>query len=305
MSDVDTQVWTTQQWRGEVLDWVAEQGARPLAPVTQPRRTPWSTVLRIPTPDGVVWFKAAGQGCAFEGGLLQALAAYDAPHVVRPTAVSGSRGWVLLPDGGPTLREAGGTLADWERVLTGYGELQRAVEGLPLPGVEDLRPSVLPAVLDGLLSTVPVEPLAELRALEPVFATWCAELATSGVVASVQHDDLHDANAFVDGTVFDFGDACLAHPFSSLLVTLRVAAHRFGLAAGAPELRRLRDAYLEPWTDGWSRAELELLALFATRVGKVCRVRAWQRALTGVRDPGEHAEAVPGWLEELLEQDVF
>jgi hypothetical protein len=297
--------WTTAAWRTEVLDWVAQQGHRPRGQVTQPRLRPWSTALQIPTADGQVWFKAGGPGCGFEAGLLQALALYDAPHCLRPLAVDVDRGWMLLPDAGPTLRDTMPGLGDWERVLTGYALLQRSVEGRVLPGVEDLAPSLLPMVLDELLEVVPVDPLEDLRALRPRFASWCDELATSGIAVTVQHDDLHDGNVFADGTVFDFGDACLAHPFSSLLVTLRVAQDRFALATGGPELRRLRDAYLEPWTDRHSRAELELLALLAIRVGKVCRVRAWQRALVGVADPGEHAEAVPGWLEELLEEDVF
>ena len=80
--------------------------------------------------------------------------------------------------------------------------------------------------------------------------------------ASLQHDDLHDANIFVpyDGVgpyrVFDWGDASVAHPFTTLLVTLRVVAYRLELAGGAPELLRLRDAYLEPWTGEHDRATL-------------------------------------------------
>lgn len=297
--------WTSAAFRAAALSWVEEQGVLPRGRVTQPRVRPWSTALRIPTADGVVWLKAAGPGCAFEAGLLRALAAYDAPHVLRPLAVDPARGWLLLPDGGPVLRETSPRLRDWEPVLAGYGELQRAVEHRPLPGVEDLRPHLLPGLLEELLSTVPTDRTDELRALQPRFAQWCDELAASGVRPTLQHDDLHDGNVFVDGTVFDLGDACLAHPFSSLLVTLRVAAARYDLPPGDPGLERLRDAYLEPWTDALSRLELELLALLAVRVGKVGRARAWQRALQGVADPGEHAEAVPGWLEELLEPDDF
>ena len=104
-----------------------------------------------------------------------------------------------------------------------------------------------------------------------------------------------------DGRFFDWGDADLAFPFTSMLVTLRVARSRWPDLA----LARLRDAYLEAWTDTHSRAELELLTLLATRAGKVGRAAAWVRALTDVPDPGEHREAAPGWLEELLEEDVF
>jgi hypothetical protein len=298
--------WTTDAWRTAALTWAAEHGTEPVAKLTQHIR-PWSTALRIPTADGTVWLKAGGPGTAFEAGLVQALTRYGAPHLLVPLAVDVDRGWLLLPDGGPTLRsvlDRDPDLGRWEQVLGKYAELQRAVEGRPLPGVEDQRPERMPALFDRLLEELPVEQLADLRALQPRFETWCEELAESGITATVQHDDLHDNNVFASQLFFDWGDATLAHPFSSLLVALRSAAARWSLQAGAPELVRLRDAYLEPWTDAHSRTELEFYALIATRVGKVGRSAAWVRALQGV-DPGVHAEAAPAWLEELLAPDVF
>ncbi|MGB8650912.1 MAG: phosphotransferase [Mycobacteriales bacterium] len=297
--------WTSPTWHAEALAWA---DVTPVGPVTQPHLRPWSTALRIPTADGVVWFKAGGSGTAFEARLLRALNAYGAPQLLTALKVDVERGWLLLPDGGPTLRSAldrDPDLHRWEPVLQGYAALQRAVEHRALPGAEDQRPQCMPALLEALLRELPVGPRAELEALQPRFAGWCDELAGSGVVPTLQHDDLHDNNVFASGVVYDWGDAVLAFPFATLLVTLRSAARRWELAPGAPELVRLRDAYLEPWTDTHSRTELELLCLLATRVGKVGRSRAWQRALTGVPDPGEHAEAAPGWLEELLEEDVF
>jgi hypothetical protein len=293
---------------GEALEWAAEQGWAPTGEVTRPHERPWSSVWRIPTDDGYAWLKVCGPGTAYEAGLVDALARYDAPNLLAPLAVDVDRGWLLLPDCGPTLRAAldrHPDLGEWERALPRYAALQRHVEGLPLPGVQDHSPALLPAVLDELLATLPVGPRAELEALRPRFAGWCEELAGSGIVATVQHDDLHDGSVLASHLVLDWGDAVLSHPFCSLLVTLRSVARRWSLEPGARELERLRDAYLEAWTDGHSQVELELQALLATRVGKVSRAQAWVRALTGVADPGEHAEAAPGWLEELLEEDVF
>jgi hypothetical protein len=300
--------------REAALAWAAEQGVV-AADVTQPHVRPWSTALRLSTADGVVWLKAGAPGTAFEAGLLAALVSYDAPHLLRPIAVDVDRGWLLLPEGGRTLRmqlERDPDPEHWQRVLARYARLQRCVEGRDLPGADDLRPERMPAALDGLLATAGVDEtlLPALRELQPRFATWCDELASSAVTATVQHDDLHDGNVFAgraDDQVFDWGDACLAMPFGSLLVVLRSAAQRWSLPAEDAMLRRLRDAYLEAWTDVHSRAELELLALLATRVAKVGRALAWQRALGAVpvHERGEHAEAVPGWVEELLEPDVF
>jgi hypothetical protein len=297
--------------REAALAWVAEQGVV-THEVTTPHVRPWSTALRLSTEDGIVWLKAGGPGTAFEARLVRALVEYGAGHLLVPLAVEPDRGWLLLPDGGRTLRTQLDSDPDprhWERVLPRYAALQRSVEGRDLPGADDLRPDQLPPLLDQLLTTVNLDQtvLPALRELQPRFASWCDELTGCSVVATVQHDDLHDGNVFArrsDDLIFDWGDASYAMPFCSLLVVLRSAAARWSLAPGDPVLRRLRDAYLEAWTDVHSRAELELLALLATRVGKVSRAVAWQRALTGV-EPGEHSEAVPGWLEELLEPDVF
>lgn len=298
--------------REAALSWAASAGADAVAEVTQPHVRPWSTALRIPTADGAVWLKATAPGTSSEAELLQALVSYDAPHLLRPLAVDVEHGWLLLPEGGRTLRtqlDADPRPDHWERVLPRYAALQRSVEGSPLPGCEDLRPHRLPLLLDELLDTagVSADQLPHLRALQPTYAQWCAELDACSVQPTVQHDDLHDGNVFAgrdDDLVFDWGDACLSTPFGSLLVVLRSAARRWELPAEDPVLRRLRDAYLEAWTDVHSRAELELLALLATRVTKVCRSLSWQRALAGTPDSPD-AEAVPGWLEELLEPDVF
>lgn len=302
--------WTSPAFLDAAAAWA---GVPLTGEVTQPHLRPWSTVLRLPTADGPLWLKACAPGTAYEVGLLGTLAAYDAPYVLRPIALDTDRAWALLPDGGPQLRgllDRDPDLSRWEVVLAQYAQLQRAVEGRPLPGVPDARPALVPAQLDGLLAEVAVDPalLPGLRALQPRFASWCDELAGCAVLPTLQHDDLHDGNVFVQRAVsifHDLGDSSFAHPFGSLLVAQRNIASRWELAPGGPELRRLRDAYLEPWTDVHDRAELELLALLATRVAKVGRVRAWQRALAGVPAGNEWAEAVPGWLEELLEPDVF
>ncbi len=141
-------------------------------------------------------------------------------------------------------------------------------------GVPDLRPDALPAHLADLLADedrcscrrAGRHHAAQLAAAAggpgPLRATGATSSPPPALPPSLQHDDLHDANIFVpyDGVgpyrVFDWGDASVAHPFATLLVTLRVVADRLELADGAPELLRLRDAYLEPWTGEHDRATL-------------------------------------------------
>ena len=85
----------------------------------------------------------------------------------------------------------------------------------------------------------------------------CARLADFGIPATLQHDDLHDANVFVgDGRYrfFDWGDAVVAHPFFSLLVrcgSRRTLASR----TGTPRCSAA-DAYLDLWRSYGTPPEL-------------------------------------------------
>ncbi len=327
----DAPQWLDADWRATAVSWVTGQldevGLSIVGDVEQPHIYPWSTVLRVPTAEGPVWFKANARGTAYEAGLLQALGRWCPDRVLVPLAVDTERGWLLLPDGGTTLRAAEGGRTDlghWERVLVEYAEMQRLLasraEDMVDLGVPDLRPANLPDHLadlladeDALLAERPdalsIEQLEGLRAGQDRFRRWCEELAASGVPASLQHDDLHDGNVFVpyDGAgayrVFDWGDASVAHPFTTLLITLRVVSYRLQLPNGAPELFRLRDSYLEPWTAEHDRDTLVGACRLALLTGPVGRALSWRRSLLDATPPARvrHGEGIPGWLAEIGE----
>jgi hypothetical protein len=279
--------------------WIEAVTPAPLiGPVEPVRDRPWSFVAKVPTTDGVLWFKENRGGTRFEAGLLGALAGWVPDAVLAPIAIHPDCGWSLQPDGGPILREAEVAPGpeDWERVLTGHAELQRRLaervpEMLEL-GVPDQRPDGLMAQFDRL--PVPAA-VAELR---PRWADLCDELAASAVPASLDHDDLHDGNVFTSGKFFDWGDSNIAHPFAVLLVSLRVAGQRFPDPA---VLDRLRDAYLEVWTDLADAPTLRREAEAARRLGMIGRSLSWSRSLPDEAARAEYGENVVGWLEELLE----
>ncbi|HTF12539.1 MAG TPA: phosphotransferase, partial [Asanoa sp.] len=178
-------------------------------------------------------------------------------------------------------------------------------------GVPDQRPAVLPALLGELLDDPAVradlgtDRLAAVTAVAPDLARWSAELAADGLGASLQHDDLHDGNVFATYRFFDWGDASVAHPFGTLLVTLSSAGHTFGLDPGAPELLRLRDAYLSGWPG--DPAALRRSATLACRVTRVSRALSWRRALHRSALPLEDdvRTAPAEWLAELTAPDVI
>jgi hypothetical protein len=331
MIDYAMNRWRDREWLGRAAAWatnrLAERGHSLVGEPEQTYVRPWSTLLRLPTRDGVFWFKANAIGTAHEGPLIETLARCAPDHVLRPLAIDVREGWLLLPDGGLTLRVAQGgetDIAHWEEILTDHAQLQRKAaphaDELAALGVPDVRPERLPEIRADLLDDIAAlrvgradglttEQRRQLRADSDRYAGLCAELAAIGIPASVNHDDLHDNNVFVPAQagghyqVFDWGDASVAHPFAVLLIALRVAAHLHNVGPGDPALLRLRDAYLEPWTGEFDRTSLVQAVRLALRVGGVSRALSYRSALVegSPADHDEYGDGVPQWLLELYE----
>lgn len=295
--------WDDPGWQAEALGWVDDQlvklGLRRSSSPVVPRLRPWSVTVQVPTVDGSpVWFKATTSEGAFEARLLDALAELVPARVVAPLAVDGARGWTLTPHvvARPlrAVLDADRSLRHWEEPLRAYASMQRglsaAVPELLALGVPDLRPLALPGLY------------ARLGGAGGELASWCAELAASPVPPSIDHGDLHDGHLLEDGRVFDWGDASVAHPFASLLVTLRVVSERHAEPFGSPALQRLRDVYLEPWTSEYDRADLHRWVTLALRLGAIGRTLSWQRIFPGIGPEVRHSHAaqVAAWLRRFL-----
>ena len=185
---------------------------------------------------------------------------------------------LLLPDGGPPGRI--------ETALPAYGELQRRLvphaERMIGLGVPDMRPAQMPERLDEALEATGGD--ARVAALRGDFADWCAELAAAPGEASLDHNDLHAGNVLDGDRFYDWGDAVVAHPFASMLVPL---------AAAGDDAVRLRDAYLEAFSDLAPHAELVHTLELACRVGKVARALTWQRAVAHDPDASPDFAAAP------------
>ncbi|MET8327837.1 phosphotransferase [Streptomyces sp. NPDC005181] len=312
--------WEQAAWREAALKWarqgLAAHGLRETGR-RKVRVRPWSVLVRMSV-DGHndVWFKANPPDSSFEAGLGEALARWVPEHVLRPLAVDADQGWSLLPDGGTLFADVlNNGLADpyaWEEPLRQYAAMQRELtphtEELEALGVPSARMAVLPATFDRLADSNTALESADrdaLRALRPRLVEWCAELADTGIRDSLDHSDLHEGQLFAAApgrfTFFDWGDATVAHPFTSLLVTARGARERYG----AEVLPRLRDAYLEPWTgDGHTAVELRRAVSLACRLGAIGRACSWGRLFPGVYgNPGDVGTAgdaeVARWLCEL------
>jgi hypothetical protein len=280
--------WTEPDWVAEAESWIRER-VEVAGELDQFHVRPWSTVIRVPTPGEDLYFKAVDKGFLFEPALSKRLFELAPDRVTAVLDTDLDRGWMLMRDAGLRLREVVLSTADlhhWEAALPRYAELQIAAAPLAgelvALGVPDSRLSVLPGQLRAVLAS-PVRGLSpdeHERALAalPEFKAMCDELAAYGIPETIQHDDLHDGQVFLDDgryRFFDWGDSCVSHPFHSLTVTLRATAAKLDLEPGGPEMLRLRDAYLEPFGD------LSEAANLAYRTGTIGRALAWDRFVRG------------------------
>jgi hypothetical protein len=311
---VSVGLWASDAWRAEAVGWLderlAEAGIARTGEVAQTHLRPWATVLRAPTTRGAVWLKAAGRDTAFEAGLYELLHRVAPDRVLTPLAVDTSRAWILLPDGGPSLGEClkgDPLMAALEQVLPEYGALQRelaphADEMLAL-GVPDMRPARMPARFDealdaawGYAGEADREGLARVAALRETVDRWCEELAAAPGAPSLDHNDLHPWNILPGdrhAQFYDWGDSVVAHPFASMLVALGVTRS----LVDEPDVTRLRDGYLEGFTDLAPRPALERTLQLACRVAKIARALTWHRAI-GAGGPGEVEER---WVRAPIE----
>jgi hypothetical protein len=311
--DTGVDVWASEAWRERAVSWLdaslAAAGLRRVGDAEQPHLRPWGTVLKVPTTGGPVWLKAAGPGTSFEVGLYEILHRVAPGQVLTPIAADAERGWIALPDGGPALgeRAAGADLVNALTVaLPQYGQLQRdlapRVGDLLALGVTDMRAAIMPARFDEALGAVrgyaastgtadEQAAFARLAPLRGTFVSWCDRLAASPVTPSLDHNDLHAWNVLMPGTggaararFYDWGDSVVAHPFASMLIGLGFMRYHLDVRDDDPAILRLRDAYLEAFSDLAPRAELVTVLELACRVGKVARALTWHRATTALGD---------------------
>lgn len=321
--------WESPAWRAEARAWIeaalAANGSRLSAELDPFHIRPWSTVMRVPTDNGPLYFKAGAPTQAFEPALLQRLYALQPDTSLPVLAADEARGWALLPDGGPTLRQALNDQFDraaWQRMLAAYARLQIELaphaEALLSAGVPDRRPAQLPAFFGRLVAAEDLMQIGEpggltlaqagrFRALGPRVEALAAQLDAYGLPASLDHGDLHDANVFLHGedfTFFDWGDASLTHPFISLMVPLRVLGNHLGYEPEThPDLAWAREAYLQPWTAFAPMPDLIAAWEIALRLGRFQRAITWFAIteIVGLEILGEYAESYPAWLLEFIE----
>jgi len=307
--------WAQPGWFSETAGWMRTTltalGRPPTGPVQQFRNLGISSILRVPTEDGLVYCKATAKLPLFinEAALMNHLADRFPGQIPPPLAIEEEKGWMLLDDFGPEL----GWNADAEAIgdaLRQFGALQAATatakttEELLAVGCFDRRLSVLVEQIDFLAKHpltarhAKADDLSQLRLLVPKLQARCVQLAAFHLPDTLVHGDLHMSNLARNGDGFlfyDWSDSCIGHPFLDMIAP-------YFFQEEAETKARLRDAYLSQWTEWEPVDRLREAWRLAKPLAALHQAVSYLHILLGQEElvHGEMADGLRGFVARAL-----
>lgn len=324
-------LWRDASWIADTHSWIhaqlRTQNIHASGEIETLQTRLWGLIMRVPTNEGNLFFKAIAPTWKFEAALTQALAQYYPDDVPQLVAVDDVRGWLLIRDSGARLREIVRSTRDVSplmEILPQYARLQidlaRHRDKVLSFGTPDHRLETLPAQYEEMLANTEIlyldqpnglttDEYKQLQALVPQFEKWCEELRGAPIPETLDHADLGDANIYLDDGKFrfaDWGDACVGHPFYSMRVVLVSAEYSLNLPDYSPELAPLRDAYLDAWREFASRETLQEIFRLAFRLAQISGALKWYRQMVVTPDElrAEYMHGVPSLLKDFLSADL-
>ena len=323
--------WYDPDWQRQAHAWIrAEARHHSLhlnGEIEQPHAYAWSTVMRVPSTEGALFFKASAPETVYEAALTQKLAGWYPDCMPELIAVDTPRGWMLMRDGGEALRASIRPTQDirpWERVVQRYAELQIGLAGhiseILALGIPDHRLVTLPGLYSQFLvekdslmidqeKGLTSDEYEQLQDLRPRFEQICIDLEAIGIPDSLNHGDFHDGNVLLKNgriTFFDWGDANVTHPFVSLrtlFVSIEIALQLDDYAF-TPEMAGLLELYLEPWQKFASTSDLLTAYQLSKPVASIVKALAWQQTISrlpvGSSLRQEYTWILPELMREFL-----
>ena len=324
--------WEDPVWLKKIHTWIHEQTDKHQIKITgeieQPHIYPWSTVLRIPTDQGTLFFKATAAETNHEVALTQKLAAWFPKATPELLETETAQGWMLMRDGGEALRKSirpNKDIQPWNPVIQLFSEVQfGCVEHVPellSLGLPDWRLANLPRLYNELLADadsilvdqpkgLTSEEFQRVQALAPRFTEICQQLMSYGIPETLNHGDFHDGNVLVkDGriTLFDWGDSCIAHPFISLrtfFVSIEISLELDDFAFTS-DMQALLEVYFGPWKKFASMERLQEAYFLSRCVASIVKALMWHQTVAPLSGPlrDEYVHIVPELFREFMEYE--
>lgn len=262
--------WESAGWHDAACGWLETQiaalGRVVHKPIIQQRAWGLSCTMKVGTDLGDVYFKAVPPFMAHEGRAMQAVAERCPQLLPPPLAVDSERGWLLMSDYGSAMLHECADISRWEGALRVFSAAQveqaESIEYWLSLNIPDRRLGRMVEMIDPLIGScakmlsggsngLSESEVSALLSLSMPLKMMCARLAQFGVPNTLVHGDLGGNILMGEDsyTFFDWTDVCVSHPFFEM-ATISGAYFDGSALKDSPEVdARLRDAYLQPWTE--------------------------------------------------------
>ncbi len=317
--------WAEQGWFGEATDWIrdtlSKQGFAFDGQIEQLRAWVRSCTLRINTSDGKFYFKAVPQMFSYEPVVTRVLSQRYPDNSPEVLAVDVRRSWMLMRDFGGQHLARINDVKRWEEAVRTYARIQADMtahtQSLISLGCPDRNLDHLSGQLDHVMAdTASMLPgsgidlteqeISELRALIPRLKEMSYELLDHEIPLSLEHGDFWSRNVIVSSDnyiYFDWSDSSVSHPFFDMVYFLSGIERQL---PNTPHARiRLREAYLDVWTDFKPLDQLLRAFKLAGILSALHRAMVYHRIIMPSieeRAKWEMENMLPHFLRNLLQQ---
>lgn len=260
--------WTKPGWFEAAEIWIQtelqRQGLKAIAPIEVVKNWALAIILRVPTTEGMIYFKASSPLFAQEAAFTGILAAQYPQNIPEVLAINPEKSWILMRELEGKILETQGDIYHWEAALHQWAKFQiLAIENRPdliAFGWVDLGVEHITKNLDRLFDPSLRIPwnydnklanyeLLKLLPFVPKLKKMLEQLRKLNIPDTLVHGDLSPRNIYLldQGFVyFDWSDTCISHPFFDLIRFLYEIEKDLPDVAEARSL--IRNAYLAPWT---------------------------------------------------------
>lgn len=251
-----------------------------------------STVMRVPTSVGNVYFKASSGRAPREVSLTRYLVAHWPENVTELLAYDAANDWMLMLDYAPAV-QAVTPAESFAAAAAALGRIQvesvgRLTElqqlGCDALGLAGLREFLLHGLISSVASLMDgsarlEEMEKELADVVPGLVGFCEQLEQYGIPDTLIHPDFRASNFFADThsqRIIDWQNSCIGHPFFSLL---ELGRYDYDFALDAVGADPVLQAYLEPFREFESEERLLQAMRLAHRLHFAWRLWYRMRAL--------------------------